>query len=573
VWRQQGQKLAGSDAVGTAKQGRSVALSADGNTAIVGGGNDDGDAGAAWVWTRSNGAWTQQGSKLVGSGAVEAAQQGTSVAVSADGNTTVVGGPFDSSGAGAAWVFTRSNGVWTQQGEKLVGTGAVGGALQGFSVALSADGNTAVVGGRADNGNAGAAWVFTRSNGAWTQQGGKLVGTGAVGNADQGFSVALSADGNTAIVGGFLDDNAVGAAWVFTRSNGVWTQQGGKLAGTGAVGSAQQGFSVGVSADGSTVIIGGDVDNQDVGAAWIFFRDPAASHDFNGNGISDIAWRDTSGNAAIWLMNGNGAQVANSGVLGTVPTNWTIVGQRDFNNDGKDDWLWRDGTSGTVAIWLLDGLQVGQSGVLGVVGSNWTIAGTGDFNGDGAGDILWREAGGNTAIWLIDGLQVPQSGSLGIVPMSWSVVGVTDFNGDGRADILWRDTSGNVAIWLMNGLSVQGSSVIGQVATTWSVAATGDFNDDGNGDVLWRDAGIGALAIWFMNGVQLSSIGSLGMVPSSWSIGNSGDFNIDGRSDILWRDATTGAAAIWFMNGAQIIQSAGLGQVPLSWTIQGLNAD
>ena len=91
---------------------------------------------------------------------------------------------------------------FVQQGPKLVGTGAVGDADQGFSVAVSADGNTAIVGGPKDNAAAGAAWVFTRSGGVWSQQGSKLVGTGAVGAAAQGCSVALSADGNTAIVGG-----------------------------------------------------------------------------------------------------------------------------------------------------------------------------------------------------------------------------------------------------------------------------------------------------------------------------------------------------------------------------------
>jgi len=125
-----------------------------------------------------------------------------------------MGGPGDSASVGAAWVFTRSGGVWTQQGAKLVASDAVGQAAQGRSVALSADGNTAIVGGGGDSGAAGAAWVFTRSGGAWTQQGAKLVGTGAAGNANQGFSVALSADGDTAIVGGWADSGGLGAAWV-----------------------------------------------------------------------------------------------------------------------------------------------------------------------------------------------------------------------------------------------------------------------------------------------------------------------------------------------------------------------
>ena len=158
---QQGNKLVGTGAVGAARQG-SVALSADGNTAVVGGGGDNTNAGAVWVYTRSGGLWTQQGSKLVGTGAVNGssgAEQGQSVSLSADGNTAVVGGAFDNSGAGAVWVYTRSGGVWTQQGSKLA---AVGGASQGNSVALSSDGNTAVVGGYLDNGGAGAAWVYTR---------------------------------------------------------------------------------------------------------------------------------------------------------------------------------------------------------------------------------------------------------------------------------------------------------------------------------------------------------------------------------------------------------------------------
>src|ERR1043165_5449821 len=79
-------------------------------------------------------------------------------------------------------------GQFTQQGPKLVGTGTVGGAQNGWSVAVSSDGNTAIMGGLYDNGGAGAAWVFTRSGGLWTQQGSKLVGIGAIGNSRQGSS-------------------------------------------------------------------------------------------------------------------------------------------------------------------------------------------------------------------------------------------------------------------------------------------------------------------------------------------------------------------------------------------------
>lgn len=257
-----------------AQQGYSVSLSGDGNTALVGGPVDNSEAGAAWVFTRNGEGWTQQGAKLVGSGASGPAFQGASVSLSTDGNTALVGGDEDNSGVGAAWVFTRSDGVWTQQGSKLVGSGAVGAASQGFSVALSSDGNTALVAEPADHAGVGAAWVFTRLGGKWSKQGSKLVGTGASGRfpAFQGASVSLSADGNTALLGGYRDQGSAGAAWVFHRSRGLWTQQGGKLVGTGNFSVAGQGYSVSLSADGNTALVGGPYDYSEEGAAWVFAR-------------------------------------------------------------------------------------------------------------------------------------------------------------------------------------------------------------------------------------------------------------------------------------------------------------
>src|SRR5262249_49578718 len=103
--------------------------------------------------------------------------------------------------------------VWSQQ-TKLVGADAIGPAGQGSSVSLSADGNTAIIGGPGDNKYVGAAWVFTRSGGIWSPQT-KLVGIDTIIRAGQGTSVSLSNDGTTVTVGGYIDNNQVGAAWVF----------------------------------------------------------------------------------------------------------------------------------------------------------------------------------------------------------------------------------------------------------------------------------------------------------------------------------------------------------------------
>jgi hypothetical protein len=355
---QQGPKLVGSDAVGNAKQGQSVSLSGDGNTAIVGGPPDTGGAGAAWVFTRSGGIWSQQGTKLVGTGAVGYPQQGWSVALSADGNTAIVGGPNDNSDAGAAWVFTRSGGIWTQQGSKLVGTGAVGQAQQGWSVALSADGNTAIVGGGIDNSGAGAAWVYARSGGVWTQQGSKLVGTGAVGVASQGYSVALSADGNTAMVGGWSDTSDAGAAWIYTRSGGVWTQQGAKLVGTGAAGNAEQGWSVALSADGNTAIVGGPNDTVGAGAAWVFTRS---------NGVWTQQGSKLVGTGAALEQQGQSVSLSADG-------NTAIVGGP---NDGAGA-TWVYTRSG--GVWTQRGSKLAGTDAVGGAEQGWSVALSGDAN-------------------------------------------------------------------------------------------------------------------------------------------------------------------------------------------------
>jgi hypothetical protein len=311
----------GTGEIGEGEFGESVAVSADGNTALVGAPEDNGGVGAVWVFTRSEGVWTEQ-AELVGDCTSSCANEGTgeatsssggghfgsSVALSADGDTALIGGVYDNFAEGAAWVFTRSAGMWTQQGAKLVGdctsscahegTGETTGAGMagdfGISVALSADGNTALIGAENDA-NDGAAWVFTRTGGEWAQQGSKLTGNEEVGEGRFGFSVALSGDGNTALIGGYGDGGSateLGAAWVFTRTGGVWTQQGAKLVGDCTSNCAHEGTgeietqhphdfgnfgdSVALSGNGDTALIGGPGDNGDFGAVWVFARSAGA---------------------------------------------------------------------------------------------------------------------------------------------------------------------------------------------------------------------------------------------------------------------------------------------------------
>jgi len=365
AWSQQA-KLAGGGAVGASgQQGTAVAISADGNTALIGGPGDNNNAGALWVFTRTNGAWSQQGAKLIGSGAAGStgAQLGTSVALSADGNTAAAGGIGDNEQSGAVWVYFRSGGVWTQQGVKLTGSGAVATAgtivLQGTSVALSADGNTLIEGGIDDSNFVGAVWVFTRTNGAWAQQGGKLVPSDAT--ISVGNSVSLSADGNTAVIGGPFAGNAAGGFWVYTRAGGAWAQRGIQQSGAGAAGAAQQGTSVAISADTSTVIAGGPADNAGLGAVWVF-TEPAATQFTVSAPASATAGSPISFTVTTFSGYTGTVHFSSSDAAAVLPANTTLAGgtgafSATLNTIGNQTIAATDslvssitGTSGAIAV-------------------------------------------------------------------------------------------------------------------------------------------------------------------------------------------------------------------------------
>jgi hypothetical protein len=292
------------------------------------------------------------------------------------------------------------------------------------------------------------------------------------------------------------------------------------------------------------------------------------THDFNGDSYSDIAWRDTSGNTAVWLM--IATQVLSTGGLGTVPLIWSSVGQRDFNGDGMADLLWRD-TNGDTAMWFMTGTSVSSTASVGNIPTNWTVAGVADFNGDGLGDLLWRDSSGDLAVWLMSSAMVMSSAGLGNVPTNWTVVGTGDFNGDGMADILWQDNLGNTSIWFMSGTTVASTASVGNIPTTWSVVGTGDFNGDGKADIVCRDTA-GDTSIWLMNGAAVLMAGALGNVPTTWSIVQTGDYNGDGMSDLLWRD-NLGNTSMWFMNGTTVASTGAVGNIPTNWTVQSVNAE
>ncbi len=277
-WVQQGPRLSGSE---KSEFGESVAISPNGNTVVVGAPHASG-GGAVWTFSRSGETWSS-GAKVSRSPLVPSAGDfGETLALSSDGEVMFVGDPLYKNARGAVWIYTKSGSVWLPAEEPVL-CPMEGEALFGDAVALSETGATAIIGAFYLNNQTGAAWVFQRSESKWVQQGEPLSGTdeepfaSGVGSAFGG-SVAISGDGNTALVAGFYDHGGAGAAWAFTRSGTSWSQQGPKITAAGELDSngvgagGLFGTALALTPDGNTAIIGAAGDYEFAGAAWIFKR-------------------------------------------------------------------------------------------------------------------------------------------------------------------------------------------------------------------------------------------------------------------------------------------------------------
>lgn len=310
--------------------GISVALSSDGNTAIVGAFQE-----YAIVFVRSGGVWTAQQTLTDTSGAA-GDQFGRAVALSSDGNTAIIGAAFDDVGAnanqGSAVIFTRSGGTWTRQ-QKISPFISAADDGFGYSVALSADGNTALIGAPWDNIGAntdqGSAFIFTRSGGTWTEQQAISQSTGAA-NDNFGWAVSLSSDGNTAIVGAYRDDVGAnadqGSATIFTRTSGVWTQTQTLTHASGAA-NDWFGHSVALSATGNIAIIGERLsDNPGGNAGSVIIFNKINSVWVEQNTIYPLAGNANLGYSVALSNSGNTAILgAINGVVSSVMTGFVTI--------------------------------------------------------------------------------------------------------------------------------------------------------------------------------------------------------------------------------------------------------
>jgi hypothetical protein len=274
------------------------------------------------------------------------------------------------------------------------------------------------------------------------------------GSAELKFGgIAVRPDAGWSIAG-LSDFNGDGRADVLWRNSGgplaLWTVNGNTITDSAAIRDSA-----------------GNLVQPD--ASWSI----AGVGDFNFDGKNDVLWRNSSGAVALWTMDGSKISssgfVTSGGKAVSLDASWSVAGIGDFNGDGKSDVIWRN-TSGEIAEWQMNGSAISGSADLNVSGvavrpdASWSIAGVGDFNADGKADLLWRNTNGSLVEWLMDGSSIASSSVItsGGVPVSpdnsWHVVEIGDFNLDARTDILWRNDNGALAEWMMNGSHIASST-------------------------------------------------------------------------------------------------------------------
>ena len=265
------QKIFSSDIAASDYFGSGVCVSGDGSTIVVGApGDDDGDSlqGSAYIFEKVGGTWTQV-QKIIQSDTLSNGFFGSRVRISNDGTTLVVGAYLHDgvgSNVGAAYIFDKSGGGTWSQTLKLYPTTTTQFYAQGLDI--SGDGNVIAVGAPRDDTtstNMGRVFMYVKSGGAWSNTPTQTFqyNTAVAEEKYFGWSVGLSQNGNTLIVGAPYEDTEQtqsGAIHIYERTNGVWTPVKREYTGVNPSGEGF-GTSVAISDDGKVYIAGNENDD------------------------------------------------------------------------------------------------------------------------------------------------------------------------------------------------------------------------------------------------------------------------------------------------------------------------
>jgi len=273
-WTQQATLIAPD---GIFNDGFGAAVAIDGDTIAVGAPRRVGDEGMSWagavyVITRSNSVWSLQATLIPNDRILGGYQDFFGRALAIEGDTLVIAS--DKIGNGAAYVFLRSGAVWSQQAKLRASDGELYGDF-GSSIAISQ--GTVLIGAPGDY----AAYVFEQGATGWVERQ-KFVSGTAPADSQRYFGQAVAIDGDTLVVGAtrWNDYSPPGAAYVFTRANGSWTRRA-MLESNADPESIS--FGAAVAIDGGTIVVGAPYRHLDPDVpSWI--GGAGAAHVFQGSG-------------------------------------------------------------------------------------------------------------------------------------------------------------------------------------------------------------------------------------------------------------------------------------------------
>ena len=266
-WTQLGGGIGGGYPAGKAS-GWSVSLDSAGTKLAIGAPARtlSADPGQVRVYEYTGGSWSQLGSDI--DGVDDGDTFGLSVSLSADGTRMAVGAPLNSADAGYVRVYEYTGGSWSQLGSDIDGETA--GDESGHSVSLNSDGTIVAIGAPNNDGNgssSGHVRVFGYTSGSWNQLGSDIDGAGP--NQISGWSVSLDNAGTKLAIGvPSLSGVQPGSVQLYEYTSSSWSQLGSDIGGEDP--DDQFGWSVSLSADGTTVAAGAPQNNTNAGHVQVY---------------------------------------------------------------------------------------------------------------------------------------------------------------------------------------------------------------------------------------------------------------------------------------------------------------
>ena len=332
--------------------GYSVSLSADGfivAVSSVGNNAGGGDAGTVRIYENIDGTWTQIGSNINGAAASD--YFGNSVSLSADGSIVAIGAIRNDDGgsdSGHVRIYENISGNWIQIGSAIDGESS--GDKSGQSVSLSADGSRIAIGASENSGpGAGYVRIYENQSNVWTKMGSNINGESSDDNS--GYSVSLSSDGTTVVIGAYKNAGGgaeAGQARVYKYDGTAWLKIGSDIDGDAA--GDWLGFSVSINSDGSIIAVGAhgnDVNGSRSGQVKIFQNISGAwaqiGSDINGEAAEDRSGSSVSLNSdgsivaiGAYFNDGNGSDAGHVRVYQNQSGIWTQISS-DINGEAAHD--------------------------------------------------------------------------------------------------------------------------------------------------------------------------------------------------------------------------------------------